>query len=105
MAVPAVVLLLDTTGSPPFADDAEVGDVESLLPFHENSLVGPFTWVQYTSCTPPGPVQSAGVLTSDPTVPGGSSCWILSMVVLPTDPQLRPPGAAVKPPMFVVLTT
>src|ERR1700730_13920733 len=105
MAVPAVVPLLDTIGSPPFVDDVGVGDVAGLPPFQENALVGPFTWVQYTSCTPPGPVQSAGELNNDPTVPGGSSCWILSMVVLPTDPQLRPPGAAVNPPMLVVLTT
>src|ERR1700676_9661 len=107
MPVPAAVPLLDTTGEPPlpFAD-VEVGAVESFPLIQENAQVGPFTEVKYTYC-PLGPFQNAGVLKSDLTVPGGSSCWTLSMSVRFSSPdplQVRL-GSAVYFPIFVVLTT
>src|SRR5215471_13032156 len=106
MPVPAAVPLLDTTAVPPFPDaDVEVGVVESFPLVNENAQVGPFTEVKYTNC-PLGPFQNAGLLKSEPTVPGGSSCWILSMSVRveSVPPQTRL-GSAVYPPIFVVLTT
>src|SRR5215472_6744186 len=105
MAVPGVVPLLETTGSPPLAEVVDVGAVESFPPLHVKALVGPFTWAKYTNC-PLGQLQNAGVLKSEPTVPGGSSCWTLSMSVrvASVPPQTRL-ASAVWPPMLVVLTT
>ena len=106
MPVPAVVPLLETTGSPPFPDELEVAAVDSFPPLKVNALVGPLIWVKYTSCCPVGLVQSVGVLNNPPTVPGGSSCCTLSIVVTfeSVPPQTRL-GSAVYLPMFVVLTT
>src|ERR1700722_16173935 len=106
MPVPAVVPLLETTGSPPLPAEEEGAAVGSLPPLNVNALVGPPTWVKYTSCAPVGLVQSAGVLNNPPTVPGGSSCCTLSIVVTfeSVPPQTRL-GSAVYLPMLVVLPT
>src|SRR6267154_1318116 len=107
--VPAAVPLLDTTGSPPVNPNelavTEVGVVESFPLLHENALVGWPIDDRYTYC-PLGPFQNPGTLKVGPTVPGGSSCWTLSMSVRLASvvPQLRF-GSAVNLPMFVVLTT
>ena len=46
MPVPAVVPLLETTGSPPFPDELEVAAVDSFPPLKVNALVGPLIWVK-----------------------------------------------------------
>ena len=46
MPVPAVVPLLETTGSPPFPAEEEVAAVDSFPPLKVNARVGPFDWVK-----------------------------------------------------------
>src|ERR1700721_4320382 len=105
MPVPAVVPLLETTGSPPLPDEEEVAPVDSFPPLEVNALVGPPPWVKYTSCCPVGLVQSVGVLNNPPTVPGGSSCCTLSIVVtLESVPPQTRLGWAGYFPLLAVLT-
>src|ERR1700743_3224701 len=106
MPVPAVVPLLETTGSPPLPAELDVAAVDSLPPLKANARVGPLTWVKYTFCCPVGLVQRVGVLNSPPTVPGGSSCCTLSIVVaFESVPPHTRWGPSVYLPMLVVLTT